>query len=226
MSILLLHGALGSQRQLFKVKEALQEHSEVYSLDFSGHGDNRTELSFAIDQFTSDVVHFLDENGLDQVNIFGYSMGGYVALNLAHHHEHRVNRIATYGTKFNWTPESAQKEVKMLNPEVIEQKVPKFAAHLESTHGAKWKGVMRSTAQMMIDLGEAPNLTSEVLSSINHRVLITVGDEDTMVSIEESKRAAASLSNSEFKILEGFQHPIERVNAGFLATMTLGFFNA
>ena len=47
----------------------------------------------------------------------GHSMGGYVALKLALKRPELVDRIITLGTKFNWTPEVAAKEVKMLNPD-------------------------------------------------------------------------------------------------------------
>ena len=54
-------------------------------------------------------------------------MGGYVALQLANKHPKYVQKIITLGTKFAWDKETAAKEVKMLNPEKIEEKIPAFA---------------------------------------------------------------------------------------------------
>jgi hypothetical protein len=58
-------------------------------------------------------------------------MGGYVALYLASANENLLDKIANLGTKFDWNPETALKESKMLNVEQIEIKVPKFAEVLE-----------------------------------------------------------------------------------------------
>jgi pimeloyl-ACP methyl ester carboxylesterase len=51
-------------------------------------------------------------------------MGGYVALKTAVLHPGRIEAIVTLGTKFHWDPENASNEVRMLNPEKIEEKVP------------------------------------------------------------------------------------------------------
>lgn len=210
-NLLLLHGALGSEAQLETLKLELENQYTVFTLNFEGHGGRSSNRTFSITHFMENVVAFLDENAIASTDIFGYSMGGYVALTLALHQPKRVNRIVTFGTKFHWTPESAQNEVKMLNPEVIEEKVPKFASHLNKVHApVDWKEVMSKTAQMMLDLGDHPPLHADTLSQIPHEVTIGIGTEDNMVSIEESEKAAASLQNGKLDPLEGFLHPIER----------------
>ncbi|HMV91636.1 MAG TPA: alpha/beta fold hydrolase, partial [Cyclobacteriaceae bacterium] len=127
-SVLLIHGALGSASQLEPVKIALQNSGlAVHSMDLSGHGGAAFQTQFGIEQFASDVLKWLDQNSLRTVNVFGYSMGGYVSLEFASKYPKRVGSIVTLGTKFDWSVESAAREVRKLNPEKILEKVPAFA---------------------------------------------------------------------------------------------------
>ena len=77
----------------------------------------------------------MNENYIQTIDIFGYSMGGYVALWLARFYPDRVGKIFTLGTKLKWNDEEAEKEIKMLNPEKVELKVPAFAQQLAERHG-------------------------------------------------------------------------------------------
>lgn len=224
--ILLLHGALGAKQQLAPIADRLRFDSEVVSLNFSGHGGAPFANSFGIDQFMAEVLDFLDNNQLEQVDIFGYSMGGYVALNLAALHPQRVRKIVTLGTKFEWTPESAAKETKMLDPEKIELKVPAFAAQLGQLHAPNdWKILLQKTAQLMLELGQQPPLTPTVLSGIRQEALICLGDADQMVGMEETKQAASALPNGRFYLLEQTPHPIEKVDTDKLSAVLRTFFN-
>ncbi|NRA47992.1 MAG: alpha/beta hydrolase, partial [Phaeodactylibacter sp.] len=124
LPLLLLHGALGSKAQFSALKAKLNIDFEVFDFDFQGHGGRTVESPFTMDLFTDNVLSFLDDNDLGKVHIFGYSMGGYVTLNTALKLPGRISKITTLGTKFDWSLESAEKEIKMLNPEKVEEKVP------------------------------------------------------------------------------------------------------
>lgn len=223
--LLLLHGALGSKNQLEPLKNQLASHFEGYAINFEGHGGDTSKSPFSIELFTQNVLDFIGTEKLEQVNIFGYSMGGYVAINLASEHPQLVNQIITLGTKFDWTPESAAREVKMLIPHVIEEKVPHFANKLSETHKpADWKSVVLRTAEMMINLGNRPAVNSEKLKQITHKVIIGIGDKDQMVSFEESILAASHLANGSLHVFEGFQHPIEKVDLDVLCDFLVSKF--
>jgi pimeloyl-ACP methyl ester carboxylesterase len=155
--VLLLHGALGSKTQLEPLKlSAEQEGRSVYSMNFSGHGGEGFRAEFGIEVFADDVLHFLDQHNLQQVDIFGYSMGGYVAVWLAGQHPARIGKVVTLGTKFDWSPDSAQKEVKKLNADKIAEKIPAFARILERRHApVDWKILMQRTCDMMLRLGSS-----------------------------------------------------------------------
>lgn len=212
-TLILLHGALGASKQLEPLKKELSNQFEVYTFDFEGHGGRQSDNSFSIDLFTQNVIDFMSENALESASFFGYSMGGYVALNLALRNAIYVDRIFTYGTKFEWTPESAVKEVKMLNPDSILEKVPKFASALSALHSSvDWKINMKRTAEMMINLGKVNGYSDEQLSAIQQKTLIAIGDQDQMVTIEESNHAAQLLPNGRLHVFKDFVHPIERID--------------
>ena len=222
--LLLLHGALGSNVQFDELKEKLVSHFDVFDFNFAGHGGLPIQEPFTIDRFVENTLDFLDQSGLNTVNIFGYSMGGYVALKLAHDSPGRANKIITLGTKFRWNPESAARDVRMMNPEVIEQKIPAYAATLQARHQPEdWKRIMLLTAEMMTALGDGGAMTQEEFNSIDHEVLVCIGTEDHMVSREESAETAGYLKSGNLKIIEGFKHPLEALDKDILAEICVKF---
>lgn len=212
--VLILHGALGSATQLDRVKTSFETQGrDVFSLNFSGHGGSPFQLDFGIEQFTEDTFQFSKIHRLKQVDIFGYSMGGYVALWFAKNYPDCVGRILTLGTKFDWTEESAAKEVKKLNPDKILDKIPAFARMLEHRHApADWKDLLGKTANMMLALGKAPLLTKAILENIQHAATICLGDQDDMADRSYSEQVAGFLPNGKFILLQNTQHPIEKVD--------------
>lgn len=223
-NLILLHGALGSRTQLAGLKQLLSLNFSVHDFNFSGHGGSPAEGPFSIDGFVSDTIAFMDEMKIPAASFFGYSMGGYVALKLAHDFPDRVERIVTLGTKFQWDPESAAKEVKMLNPEIIEQKVPAFAATLADRHQpGDWKINMKKTADMMIELGNGKAMTIPMFEKITQPVMICIGTEDNMVTITESEFTAQNLKIGELNIIDGFKHPIEAIDQKIMAGIITEF---
>ncbi|WP_018476286.1 alpha/beta fold hydrolase [Pontibacter roseus] len=211
--LLLLHGALGAAATLHPLRNLLEASFTMHTLSFSGHGGQPLDQPFRIEQFAEDVLRYLDQQDLPQVDVFGYSMGGYVALYLALHHPQRIGRIFTLATKFAWSPETAAKEVKMLQPEKVAEKVPQFAATLaERHHPEDWQEVMRHTAEMMRHLGEHPPLTADTLPQVSNPVQVSVGDQDTMVSLEETAWAFRHLPNARLLVLPATRHPLELVD--------------
>ena len=128
-TLILLHGAIGAEDQLVKLVQVLKEQNGINALtfSFSGHGNTPFQSEFGIEQFAIELENFIKRNNLQNPDVFGYSMGGYVALFLAKRTPGLLGNIITLGTKFNWNPDIAAKEINMLDPQMISQKVPKFA---------------------------------------------------------------------------------------------------
>ena len=218
-NLIILHGALGAQSQFDQLAAQLADHFHVHTLDFDGHGTKSgLEMDFSIERFAQNLEDFMTQNELHKPLIFGYSMGGYVALKLESRKPGSFEKLLTLGTKFDWTPESAEKEVKMLNTEKIEEKVPAFAAYLKTLHGEnEWKSVLQRTAEMMIGLGNNPALKPNDFRSIKLPVILLRGSKDTMVTAEETKRVQELLSGSAYYEPADWQHPINLVPSKELA---------
>lgn len=224
--LLLLHGALGASAQFANLATILSDKFDIHTLDFEGHG-SRSSLSvnpFRIEYFAENIIHYLDENSIDKCDIVGYSMGGYVALHLASQLPERISRIFTLATKFRWNPETSVKEAGFLDAEKIQVKVPKYAEFLQSLHGDSWKENLSATREMMIYLGDNPLLTPSVLSGIQTKVRIGLGDRDAMVSIDETIEAYKALPNGELQVFPNTPHPLEKVNADIFASAIIQFF--
>jgi pimeloyl-ACP methyl ester carboxylesterase len=223
-NLILLHGAIGAASQFENLIFELQENFNIYTFDFEGHGKNITSnRAFRIEYFAENLIDFVKQNQLQNVYIFGYSMGGYVALYLATKQPLWINKIITLATKFDWNAISSIQESALLNPKKIELKVPQFAATLQHRHMLDWKIVLHKTAEMMLHLGNQPLLNSSALASINCAVKLTVGTADSMVNVDETTMASTHIKNAELQIIEGFQHPIEKIDIKILADIISNF---
>ncbi len=223
-NIILLHGAIGAKDQLEPLAvELKQQGYNVFTLSFSGHGQTPFATNFGIEQFSLELEQFINENKLNQPTVFGYSMGGYVALYLAHRNSNILGNIITLGTKFEWSPEIAQKEVKMLDSKIIIEKVPKFAEALQKRHGQDWELLLQKTAEMMLSLGNKNALSLTDFTTIENKVLIGLADKDNMVSLEETTAVYKQLKNGAMYMLPNTKHPIETVDVGLLRKIVNGF---
>lgn len=212
-NLLILHGAIGSREQFEPLKNQLSTQYDVHTLNFSGHGGEPFKSKFNIAQFAEDVLSYLDSNNIETIDVFGYSMGGFVALYLAKYNPDRIIKIITLGTKFNWSPEIAQQEIKMLDAEKIEEKIPAFAELLKQRHTPNnWKEVLARTANMMLEMGQKNPLTINDYKTIKHKVKIGLADQDEMVTLEETMAVANAIPNVVFYQLHSSKHPIEKVD--------------
>ncbi|MEO1051096.1 MAG: alpha/beta hydrolase [Bacteroidota bacterium] len=212
-NILLLHGALGAKSQLTPLEEALSNDFSVGSMDFSGHGGSALPDAFDIRVFAQDVLNWMDDQELSATHIFGYSMGGYVGTYLARHHPERIKSVFAIATKFNWDGPSTEKEMAMLNPEKIEEKVPKFADVLAQRHSPEdWRSIVLKTKDMMANLSEEPTLFQGDFGSIEVPILVALGDMDHTAGLADSLQVFEKLERSQFLVLPNTKHPLESVD--------------
>jgi pimeloyl-ACP methyl ester carboxylesterase len=224
MTLLLLHGALGTRHQLDALGALVSRRRPVLPVEFEGHGTTPPrDRPFSVDGFVENVIAALDTAGLEKVDVFGYSMGGYVGLALALAHPERVSTITTLGTSFDWTPERAAREAMRLDPARMREKVPDFARALEERHAGTggWEAMLHRTSAFLISLGQQPPLGPAQLAAIQHRVRIMVGDRDATVSVEESAAAYRRLPSGELMVLPRTPHPMEQVDVYRLADVLI-----
>lgn len=223
-TLLFLHGALGCANDLETLMGHFREDGyDTLSFNFSGHGKGAAEpTEFRIELFASDLEKYLKKHNLQNVVVIGYSMGGYVALfHAANFEDSPLKMIFTYGTKFNWSEKAVARELPMLNPEHLLEKYPHFAETLQEKHGERWKHLLRSTAHMMQNLERLDGLTREDMSSIDMPVVLILGDQDRMVTTEETHLTASWLHHAQTKTVSHSKHELERTNLRELANLII-----
>jgi len=218
-SLLILHGAIGASRQLRAIAAQLSAQYEVHLFDFPGHGGKELpEAPFSIQLFADAALEYIEVHHLQQLTIFGYSMGGYVAMYLAKHHPQYITRVITLGTKFHWDEATAAREIKMLDSAAITAKVPDFAAILADMHAPNdWKVILQRTADMLTAMGRDNPLKPDDYKDIKTDSLIMLGDRDKMVTLEETVATYKALPDAKMAILPGTPHPVEKVTPSLLA---------
>lgn len=223
--LLLLHGALGSKDQLQPLERAFENLFQVHTFNFSGHGGRPfSDSTFSIPYFSEQIAAFMQETGITQAHIFGYSMGGYAAMYLAKQHPEKINKLITLATKFHWDEKTAAREVKMLDGKTIQEKVPAFAAQLQQRHAPNdWLLLLDKTSQLLADLGKRNTLQLEDYATITTPCLLLLGDRDKMVTLDETIAVYKQLPHAQCGILPGTPHAFEQVNMPLLAEMISGF---
>ncbi len=225
--VILLHGALGCAADFIPLQAALNGKLPTVAIDLPGHGALAASNieQFSVEDFAETLYRYSTEE--EPLDIFGYSMGGYVALYFAAQYPERVRNLFTLGTKLKWTTDIGTREAARLNPEHILDKAPHFAVLLAQRHGTNyWTANMRRTAAMLQVLGEAPPLAEALFSRIQGRTCVARGSEDTMVTREEGIQAVRQMKRGVYLELPGQPHLLERCDIGALANAMSDFFSS
>lgn len=222
--LILLHGALGFSGQFDSLKNHFSKDFEVHTLNFYGHGGEKPVHEMTVSVLVEQLQGFLTEHTISEAHVFGYSLGGYVALSHALEFPGMIKSVLTLGTKFDWSPEQAEKEIKMLDPDIISAKVPAFARQLEVIHGAEtWKKLLKETAHLMLDLGKKPVLNPGTFARLSLPVQIMVGDRDATAGVEGSLNAFREIPEARLAVLPDTKHPFEKASEPLLIQLAALF---
>ena len=189
--LLLLHGGLFDiEQQWGALLPGLSAERRVIALDFQGHGrTNDIDRPLSAAGLAGDAIAVLDHLGLEQVDVFGFSVGGGVALELAVHHGARVRKLVVGSTSL--TPDGMRGG----NAEVVgAMKVEMLAGTpMEAAYMAKSPHPDHEHLQGLLDkLGATyesgfEGYSDEQIQAIAAPTLITIGDCD-MVKIEHAAK--------------------------------------
>lgn len=92
-ALLLIHGLFGSLENLGALARNLSQQFCVYSLDLPNHGRSPHTDSTSLPLLAESIEAFMDELGLEKVNILGHSLGGKTAMELAMRNPERINKL-------------------------------------------------------------------------------------------------------------------------------------
>ena len=97
-TVLLLHGSPGRGEDLGRIAEALPPEVGMLVPDLPGHGASRPiPDDLGILATSAALESLLESRGLDRVHVLGWSLGGAVALELAHRAPERVASLHLLG---------------------------------------------------------------------------------------------------------------------------------
>src|SRR5688500_6110580 len=106
--LLVLHGAYMNIPSMGEIIPKLAETHRVYALEFQGHG-RTTDIDRPITypNLADDVAAFMDAVDLAKADVFGYSVGAEVGLQLAIRHSAKVDKLVAASAAYDikgWQP--------------------------------------------------------------------------------------------------------------------------
>jgi pimeloyl-ACP methyl ester carboxylesterase len=177
--LLLPHGAFNSINTAFsQLIPELSKKRQLIAVELQGHGrTNDIDRPFSFEAMADDVAALLKYLKIDSSDIFGYSMGGGVAQQVAIRHPSLVRRLILTSTVYKyegWTPQT-RAILPMLTPEMFEptpikQEYDKLAPDLK--HWKDFINKMKKFVTTPYDFG------ADKIKAMKSPTLIIAGDGD------------------------------------------------
>jgi pimeloyl-ACP methyl ester carboxylesterase len=207
----------------------IAEEREVILLDASGVGLSSGAVPTSFEQFGRDALAFIDALDLTEVDVFGFSIGGFVAQEVALQRPHLVRRLILAGTgpqggreMHGWVDEArahAMKDVQgaedilylFFSPsETSQAKGVEFVSRIFTrTEGRDTNpdlAVRDAQAAACIEWGIRDFAKLSRLASIQAPTLVANGNHDVMVPTENSYLLAGHIPNSRLTIYPDANH--------------------
>jgi pimeloyl-ACP methyl ester carboxylesterase len=178
--VILLHGGLGALEMWGSNLPALAEKHQVIAVDLQGHG--RTvdiDRPLSVFHMADDIAALIQHLGLDKPDLFGYSLGGGVALQTAIRHPELVGRLVVVSTPIRRDA---------FYPEILQQQGFVSGKAAEMMKNTPMYQLYASVAPRVEDfprlldkIGEAMQVDfdfSKEVANIPHETLIVAADAD------------------------------------------------
>ncbi|MFQ5572378.1 MAG: methylmalonyl-CoA epimerase [Rhodothermales bacterium] len=225
--LVVLHGAAGSiMLETEPLVRQLEPHFHLFALDFAGHGasDAFEDFPLSNDLFIDNVLALLDFFDLGTTHLFGFSLGGYVALRLAQTHPHRLNNIAVHGTNIRWNRHLVTRMAARLDADLLTARYPAIVQRLEEFHG-DWRDLFERVIRFVQTL-PTQDETYKALARIEHPVLVSAVDRDDLFPPGVPLALHHTLPNSSLALLPGNRHALRDLDAGLYARLLLRHFGS
>ena len=182
--LVVLHGAYMNIPTMGAIIPRLAKIHKVYAVELQGHG-RTTDIDRPItyQNMADDVAAFMDAVGLSRADVFGYSMGAGVGLQLAIRHPQKVNKLAAASIAYDvrgWQPAFLefipQMTVEMIVQMPFAKDYPTLAANPNG---------FPELARKLIALEKEPMTWEADIKALKTPVLIIAGDAD-VATLEHS----------------------------------------
>jgi pimeloyl-ACP methyl ester carboxylesterase len=229
--IVLLHGFCGSSHYWDEVIPPLSESYRVIAPDLPGHGHSEViEKEASIDDIADMIKFLLDELNLQQVTMFGHSLGGYVTLSFAEKYSDRLKGFSlVHSTAFPDSEEAKKGRVNSVEKvksegirPLIDGLVPKLfspdnlESNAEEINAAKQIGYATSpqgAIHTLLAMKDRPD-RNRVLQNTELLVLLIAGEKDQIIPAE--KTFSVSKENIMQVLIKGSGHMSMYENPGDL----------
>lgn len=232
--VVLVHGLGGHAEDWASLAPYFRDAGyRVYLPDLPGYGQSEkpVNFSYSVPDEASVVVGFFDALGLKQVDLGGWSMGGWIVQRVAADHPERVRKLMLFDSagiyaKPEWdtglfTPSTAA-ELDQLDALLMPHPphVPGFVAHdiLRISKQNAWV-IHRALAAMLT----GRDATDSLLPGLKMPVLILWGAEDHITPLSEAETLHKLIPQSQLEVFPGCGHLAPAQCAGQIGPRAVEF---
>lgn len=178
--LVLLHGAYGTIDLWGTILQTLAETRQVIAVEQQGHGHTADiDRPLTYEQMAEDTAALLRHLDIENADVFGYSMGGGIALQIAIRHPDLVRKLVIAAATYNsdgMYPEVLA-AIATITPELFAGS-PFEAAYLRTApHPEDWPTLIDKLKQLDAEIQDWP---PETIQSIQAPTLVIVGDSDVV----------------------------------------------
>jgi len=219
-TVLLLHGAAGStQTETRLLVRHLEPYLHVVALDFMGHGTSANVTPgqpLTPELFTQNAQAVLDDMDIATTHVFGFSMGGNMALQLAHDIPNRVERVIAHGAHIDWTTATVDAMTQRLD------RAGSSPDRMDTLHG-DWDALSEALRTFIEQLPGAALRLRRQMQTVDQPVLVSMVDADDLFPLQAALTLHNALPNSRLAILPGQHHALQRQHIAPLADQVRRF---
>jgi pimeloyl-ACP methyl ester carboxylesterase len=177
--VLLLHGAFNTINMAFsQLIPELAKNRQVIAIELQGHGRTADiDRPFSFETMADDVSALLKYLKIDSADIFGYSMGGGVAWQLAIRHPQVVKKLIITSSVYKYEGWSQQTRaiLPMLTPQMFESTPIKTEYDSLAPDPKHWTEFINKMKKFVTT---SYDFTAAKIKAIKSPTLIIVGDGD------------------------------------------------
>ncbi|MBA3568683.1 MAG: alpha/beta hydrolase [Pyrinomonadaceae bacterium] len=201
--LVVLHGAFGWA----VVFPTLAKNRQVIAIEMQGHGHTADiDRPLTYEQMADDTAALLKQLKIEQADLFGYSMGGNVAMAVAIRHPKLVRKLVTAGSHYGKLEDAYDAEVvaqfKSLSPDNFAPKELKDPYDKVAPDPKKWPVLVTKIKKMG---SEFKGFAREEMRSIKAHVMVTIGDRD-VVRPEHAVEMFRLIPNAQLAVFPGGDH--------------------
>lgn len=93
LPVILIHGLFGSLENLNVIANSLADNFLVINVDLRNHGRSPHSETMDYASMSQDIVDLMQHLNIDKAHFVGHSMGGKVAMQVAHLYPEKVSRL-------------------------------------------------------------------------------------------------------------------------------------